>query len=217
MLTTCSDMMWLAAQAKRHPAPGRTASPARDYTAFICAATGVRLEEMRPAHPGGGRGGLARHPAYHAVPINRPALTPAFRHHVLYLWQRQLCGAAGGCTWRGSGWRNSLTSFSRSPVFCIPGLSVRFAASVRRAPSNEVLYSERRKWSPWNGISPAAWTSGSKDAVASASGAAMTDRDAVQRRSARQMASERAPTKRRLTAQVASKLNQLRDTNFSPK
>ena len=48
-------------------------------------------------------------------------------------------------------------------------------------------------------------------------GRSMTDRDAVQRGSARQMASEKEPTKRRLTAQVASKLNQLRDTNFSPK
>jgi hypothetical protein len=40
---------------------------------------------------------------------------------------------------------------------------------------------------------------------------------AVQCGSARHKASERAPTKRRLTAQVASKLNQLRDTNFSPR
>jgi hypothetical protein len=30
-------------------------------------------------------------------------------------------GAVRGPTWCGSGWRNWLTSFSRSPVFCIPG------------------------------------------------------------------------------------------------
>jgi hypothetical protein len=46
---------------------------------------------------------------------------------------------------------------------------------------------------------------------------AMTDRNEVQRGSARHNASERAPTKTRLPAQVASKLNQLRDTNFSPR
>ena len=40
---------------------------------------------------------------------------------------------------------------------------------------------------------------------------------AFQCKSATQNASERAPTKTRLMAQTAFRLNQLRDTNFSPR
>jgi hypothetical protein len=43
------------------------------------------------------------------------------------------------------------------------------------------------------------------------------DRDVAQCRLARLIASERAPTRMRLTAQVASRLNQLRDTNLRPR
>jgi hypothetical protein len=41
--------------------------------------------------------------------------------------------------------------------------------------------------------------------------------DAAQCRLARVIASDRAPTKMRLKAQVASRLNQLRDTNLRPR
>ena len=40
---------------------------------------------------------------------------------------------------------------------------------------------------------------------------------AVQCRLARLIASDKVPTKTRLTAQVASRLNQLRDTNLRPR
>ena len=43
------------------------------------------------------------------------------------------------------------------------------------------------------------------------------DRDAAQCWLARLIASERAPTNMRLKAQVASRLNQLRDTNLRPR
>src|SRR5215207_6214401 len=45
----------------------------------------------------------------------------------------------------------------------------------------------------------------------------LNDRDAPQCRLARLIASERAPTNMRLKAHVASRLNQLRDTNLRPK
>ena len=43
------------------------------------------------------------------------------------------------------------------------------------------------------------------------------DRNAAQCRLARLIASDRAPTKTRLNAQVASRLNQLCDTNLRPR
>ena len=40
-------------------------------------------------------------------------------------------GAARGRTWCGSGWRNWPTSFSRSPVFCIPGRACGLPSDTR--------------------------------------------------------------------------------------
>jgi hypothetical protein len=48
-------------------------------------------------------------------------------------------------------------------------------------------------------------------------GVVQNDRNVAQYRLARLIASDRVPTKMRLKAQVASRLNQLRDTNLRPK
>ena len=127
-------------------------------------------------------------------------------------WRRRIVSQFAGQT-RGDDWRLVLPGHIQHE-----GRRLTHRTTAKRfSPTLVMPHSEQYYRSRQQVSAVGSQTSGSKDAVASASGAAMTDRDAVQRRSARQMASERAPTKRRLTAQVASKLNQLRDTNFSPK
>jgi hypothetical protein len=144
--------MWLAAQAKRHPAPDAQLHR-HEITQHLYAQ---RLEF------GWRRCARRTRVVDEAAMLATPPTTPCRSTDRRYLRSATMfwlygtgnyAGAAGGRTWRGSRWRNSLTSFSRSPVFCIPGRACGLPPLCGGRPAMGAPYRERRKWSPYGLVS----------------------------------------------------------------